>query len=71
MHRLMTLISPEKLSALLAYEYLITLDREIALFWKRKLTGASVLFLCTRYLALFSYNCLSALTYARWSDSVR
>ncbi|KAI0325819.1 hypothetical protein GY45DRAFT_181301 [Cubamyces sp. BRFM 1775] len=55
--------------ALLTYEYFITFDREVNLFWKRKPTGATVLFLCTRYLALLSYNCLSALTYARWSDS--
>ncbi|KAI0351291.1 hypothetical protein OH77DRAFT_1411325, partial [Trametes cingulata] len=56
--------------ALLAYEYLITLDREVALFWKRKTTGATVLFLGTRYLALLSITVLTTATYARVSDSV-
>lgn len=44
--------------ALLAYEYLLTLTREIALFWKRGLTGASVLFFLNRYiiLALHIFN---------------
>ncbi|KAL1938205.1 hypothetical protein VTO73DRAFT_11849 [Trametes versicolor] len=32
----------------LAYEYLITLDQEIKLFWKRGFTGASALFLFVR-----------------------
>ncbi|KAI0658151.1 hypothetical protein C8Q70DRAFT_917901 [Cubamyces menziesii] len=67
----MRLISPSTIPALLTYEYIITFNQEVALFWQRKLTGASMLFLCTRYLALISYNCLSALTYASWSDSVR
>lgn len=39
-------------TALLAYEYLLTLTREIALFWKRRLTGASVLFFLNRYIVL-------------------
>ncbi|KAI0351841.1 hypothetical protein OH77DRAFT_1410310, partial [Trametes cingulata] len=38
--------------AFLTYEWLITLDREVALFWRRKLNGASVLFLTNRYLPL-------------------
>ena len=28
------------------------MDREVALFWKRKPTGASILFFANRYLAL-------------------
>ncbi|KAJ8453594.1 hypothetical protein ONZ51_g13510 [Trametes cubensis] len=39
-------------TAVLCYEYLITMDREVALFWKRKPTGASILFFANRYLAL-------------------
>ena len=39
--------------ALYWYEYLITLDQEITLFWTRKITGATVLFFCNRYLSLF------------------
>ena len=38
--------------ALLAYEYLITFDREVSLFWVQKITMASVLFMVNRYIAL-------------------
>ncbi|KAI0371683.1 hypothetical protein BV20DRAFT_978697 [Pilatotrama ljubarskyi] len=38
--------------ALLVWHYLTTLDKEIALFWKRKLTGACGLFFAARYLGL-------------------
>ncbi|KAI1783671.1 hypothetical protein LXA43DRAFT_1045563 [Ganoderma leucocontextum] len=41
--------------ALIVYEYLITVGAEVELFWRRKITGASVLFLTNRYLVLF-YN---------------
>ena len=37
------------------HEYLITVGAEVELFWKRKITGASILFLTNRYLVLF-YN---------------
>ncbi|KAI1783011.1 hypothetical protein LXA43DRAFT_977319 [Ganoderma leucocontextum] len=39
--------------ALIVYEYLITIGAEVELFWKQKITGASVLFLANRYLMLF------------------
>ena len=38
--------------ALFAYEYLITLSREVDLFWKRKFTMASAPFIVNRYLVL-------------------
>ena len=41
--------------ALLAFEYLITFGQEVELLWKRKLTGASVLFFFNRYLILLSW----------------
>ncbi|KAI9063139.1 hypothetical protein FKP32DRAFT_1572420 [Trametes sanguinea] len=41
--------------ALIFYEYIITIDREIALIWNRKLTGATILFILNRYLALLKY----------------
>ena len=34
------------------YEYIITLSREVDLFWKHKITVASVLFFATRYISL-------------------
>ncbi|KAI0758242.1 hypothetical protein C8Q74DRAFT_1210420, partial [Fomes fomentarius] len=37
---------------LLAYEYMITFDHETKFFWKRSITGSSVLFIINRYLPL-------------------
>ncbi|KAI0758231.1 hypothetical protein C8Q74DRAFT_1210254, partial [Fomes fomentarius] len=37
---------------LLAYEYIITFDCEMKLFWKRSITGSSILFIANRYLSL-------------------
>ncbi|KAI0351307.1 hypothetical protein OH77DRAFT_1439297 [Trametes cingulata] len=48
---------------MLTYEYIITLDQEVALFWRRKITGATALFLATRYLALLSYSFFGAATF--------
>ncbi|KAI0722600.1 hypothetical protein C8Q76DRAFT_782822, partial [Earliella scabrosa] len=39
-------------TALLAYEYMVAFDREVDLFWKRKLTMATVLFIANRYVPL-------------------
>ena len=38
--------------ALMLYEYAITIDREVILFWKGKKTMAWVLFVANRYLSL-------------------
>ncbi|OJT10477.1 hypothetical protein TRAPUB_13010, partial [Trametes pubescens] len=54
--------------ALLAYEYAITFDQEIALFWKPKMTGATVLFLGTRYTALLSYDFVLTATFSPLPD---
>ncbi|KAL1938198.1 hypothetical protein VTO73DRAFT_11842 [Trametes versicolor] len=56
--------------ALIAYEYIITFNQEIALFWKRKPTGATALFFGTRYIGLLTYSFLGAATYAPMSDKV-
>ncbi|KAI9000922.1 hypothetical protein BD414DRAFT_405632, partial [Trametes punicea] len=40
---------------LVFYEYTITFDREVALVWGKKLTGATILFVLNRYLALLKY----------------
>ncbi|KAI9062447.1 hypothetical protein FKP32DRAFT_1677387 [Trametes sanguinea] len=40
---------------LLAFEYVITLDREVRLVWGRKTTGATVLFVLNRYWLFFEY----------------
>ena len=39
-------------TALLAYEYIVAFGREVDLFWKRKLTMATVLFIANRYVPL-------------------
>ena len=40
--------------ALLAYEYIVTFEREVNLFWRQKITVATVLFMVNRYLALWT-----------------
>ncbi|RPD60336.1 hypothetical protein L226DRAFT_525611 [Lentinus tigrinus ALCF2SS1-7] len=39
-------------SSLVVYEYMITLGREVELFWRGRLTGAAILFFFNRYLSL-------------------
>ena len=46
--------SPWAVAAFLTFEYVITFDREVELFWKKGVTGASVLFLSNRYTSLLS-----------------
>ena len=41
---------PNICPVLLCFEYLITMDREIELFWKLKFSSATALFLTNRYL---------------------
>ncbi|KAH9889400.1 hypothetical protein C8Q73DRAFT_707436 [Cubamyces lactineus] len=41
--------------ALLSFEYVITLDREVRLVWGRKVTGATVLFVLNRYWLFLEY----------------
>ncbi|KAI0365133.1 hypothetical protein BV20DRAFT_973561 [Pilatotrama ljubarskyi] len=38
--------------ALFVYDSVITVDKEVGLFWRRKLTGASLLFFLNRYIFL-------------------
>ncbi|KAL1938174.1 hypothetical protein VTO73DRAFT_11818 [Trametes versicolor] len=56
--------------AFLVYEYVITLDQELALFWRRKKTGATCLFLANRYLTLLCFAWLGSATFATMSDQV-
>lgn len=53
-------------AALVFFDHLITADREIGLFWKRKFSGATPLFLANRYLIVTS----SALILAPIFDTV-
>ena len=42
------------ITVLLFYDYMLTLDKEAKLFWKRKISGASLLFLFNRYLTVLT-----------------
>ncbi|EIW61102.1 uncharacterized protein TRAVEDRAFT_46325 [Trametes versicolor FP-101664 SS1] len=52
---------------LLFFEYATTLDREVNLFWKRKFTGATTLFLTNRYIPLL-LHAVDMCGYAPMSD---
>ena len=41
--------------ALLVFDYLLTFREEFQLFWRRKWTGATVLFFLNRYLTLIEH----------------
>ncbi|KAI0640668.1 hypothetical protein C8Q79DRAFT_1014895 [Trametes meyenii] len=43
------------LPTLLAYDYLITLNQEVKLFWRRRFNVGSALFFVTRYFVLLNY----------------
>ena len=47
------------------YEFTITFNKEVELFWKRKITLSSVLFLLNRYLSL-----IVNMIYAPWPLSL-
>ncbi|KAI0629432.1 hypothetical protein C8Q77DRAFT_1235304 [Trametes polyzona] len=49
--------------ALLAFEYVITFDREVRLVWGRKVTGATILFVLNRYWLFFQYVTQVVTTY--------
>ncbi|KAI0642053.1 hypothetical protein C8Q79DRAFT_1013933 [Trametes meyenii] len=55
-------------TTMLAYDYIITFNEEIKLFWSRKITGASVLFFIIRYAALLNYTILNPALSAKLSD---
>ncbi len=45
---------PTFFAAFVVYEYIITFDREVSLFWRRRFTGATLLFLLNRYITLLT-----------------
>ena len=40
---------------MLIYDYAVTVTYEVRLFWRKKVTGATLLFFANRYLTLFFY----------------
>ncbi|KAI1795344.1 hypothetical protein LXA43DRAFT_1090993 [Ganoderma leucocontextum] len=55
------------ITALYIYDYAITFAREVELFWGRRFTGASLLFLLNRYLNL-AHIIVEVCNFARMSD---
>ncbi|RPD66871.1 hypothetical protein L226DRAFT_542117 [Lentinus tigrinus ALCF2SS1-7] len=67
-------------AGLFAYEYAVTFDREVDLFWKRRITVSSILFLINRYVPFVvnmfyapwplyptTYNILEIFQYLPWA----
>lgn len=52
------------------FDHVITLGQEANLFWSRRLTGASVVFLLNRYIAILNFI-LAMCEYAPTTDFVR
>ncbi|KAJ8487771.1 hypothetical protein ONZ51_g3950 [Trametes cubensis] len=61
--------------AWLGWEYLITLDREVRLVWRRKINSASVIFLLNRYIMLVQFAVQLPLSFLisdeRYADFMR
>lgn len=55
--------NPDTDTALLAYEYVITFDREVRLVWGGGVTGANTLFVLNRYWLFFQYVTQVVTTY--------
>ncbi|KAI0330637.1 hypothetical protein GY45DRAFT_1250337, partial [Cubamyces sp. BRFM 1775] len=53
------------------WEYLITLDREVRLVWRRKINSASVIFLLNRYIMLVQFAVQLPLSFLISDKSVR
>ncbi|KAI0630455.1 hypothetical protein C8Q77DRAFT_1133104 [Trametes polyzona] len=53
----------------LVYDYLLTLDQELKLFWRRKFTGASALFFFIRYSTLLCYAVLGTIGFTQLPDT--
>ncbi|KAH9913152.1 uncharacterized protein BXZ73DRAFT_82000 [Epithele typhae] len=59
----------EYFQAILIFDYILTSGREIELFWKRRVSGATILFICNRYLSLVS-QILTLISYRAFTDKV-
>ena len=69
--RLNTVLIVATATAMLFYDFTLTFDREVNLFWSKKFTGASALFFLIRYLT-FAYELLDiASSVFTMSDEVR
>ncbi|KAI0659997.1 hypothetical protein C8Q70DRAFT_1053251 [Cubamyces menziesii] len=55
-------------AALIFHEYFITLDSEVRLIWRRRITGASILFFLNRYIMIFD-NVITLASYPARTDT--
>ena len=57
--------------AAIVFDHIITMGREIELFWKRKFSGVAALFLTNRYLIIVDYTLILAIRLnTGWTDQV-
>ena len=56
-------------TALVCYDFLITFDREVRCVWRRKWTGATVLFILNRYIVLL-VHIISLCSFVRTTNLV-
>ncbi|KAI0794490.1 hypothetical protein C8Q74DRAFT_1193682, partial [Fomes fomentarius] len=55
---------------LFIYECILTLDGEVQYFWKRRVTGPSVLYILSKYLTLGNYVVCLAIYLPVFTDEV-
>ncbi|KAH9850484.1 hypothetical protein C2E23DRAFT_887375 [Lenzites betulinus] len=53
--------------AVIFHEYALTFESEVRLIWRRKITGASIIFFLNRYIMLFQ-NAITIASYWPWSN---
>ncbi|KAH9906593.1 uncharacterized protein BXZ73DRAFT_110455 [Epithele typhae] len=57
-------------AVMIIFDYLLTFSREVEFFWKRRVSGATILFITNRYLLLLD-QLLSLVQSRGFSDEVR
>ncbi|KAI0961320.1 hypothetical protein AcV7_000453 [Taiwanofungus camphoratus] len=57
-------------SALIFYEHLITLQKEVQQFWGRNISGGLIVFLVNRY-TLLAYGVIYVLNAFSWTTAIR
>lgn len=57
------------MTAFVLYDYIITTEEEVRLFWGKKLTGATMLFWLNKWLVILHYT-VAAVSIVKVSDAV-
>ena len=58
------------MAALIFYDFILTTDEEVRLFWGKKLTGATVLFWLNKWLIIV-YYATAVISFFKIPDTVR